>query len=117
MLLYFHPFFTNICISSSFSQSALVRFSRGMLQKFFQISLLRESISAAWASVTAPLAVLYILCSFLRTCEWGLTDGTQNILLMVLFKTTLLYTIRQEVRLTFFSNASKVNIFFTMTLY
>ena len=34
-----------------------------------------------------------------------------------LSKTTLLYTIRQEVRLTFFSNASKVNIFFTMTLY
>ena len=75
MPLYFHPFFTNICISSSFSQSALVRFSRGMLQNFFQISLLRESISAAWASVTVPLAVLYILCSFLRTCEWGLTDG------------------------------------------
>ena len=54
-------------MSSSFSQSALVRFSRGMLQKFFQISLLRESISAASASVTVPLAVLYILCSFLRT--------------------------------------------------
>lgn len=67
MPLYFHPFFTNICISSSFSQSALVRFSRGMLQKFFQISLFRESISAASASVTVPLAVLYILCSFLRT--------------------------------------------------
>lgn len=67
MPLYFHPFFTNIWMSSSFSQSALVRFSRGMLQKFFQISLLRESISAAWASVTVPLAVLYILCSFLRT--------------------------------------------------
>ena len=67
MSLYFHPFFTNICISSNFSQSALVRFSRGILQKFFQISLFRESISAAWASVTVPLAVLYILCSFLRT--------------------------------------------------
>lgn len=55
-------------MSSSFSQSALVRFSRGMLQKFFQISLLRESISAASASVTVPLAVLYIIFSFLRTC-------------------------------------------------
>ena len=68
MPLYFHPFFTNIWMSSSFSQSALVRFSRGMLQKFFQISLLRESISAASASVTVPLAVLYIIFSFLRTC-------------------------------------------------
>ncbi len=64
MLLYFRPFFTNIWMSSSFSQSALVRFSRGMLQKFFQISLLRESISAAWASVTVPLAVLYIHTPF-----------------------------------------------------
>ena len=101
MLLYFHPFFTNICISSSFFQSALVRFSRGMLQKFFQISLLRESISAAWVSVTVPLAVLYILCSFLRTSFIN-ADVFQR-----LFKTTLLCTIRQEVRLDFF-NAFKM---------
>ncbi|WP_297946713.1 hypothetical protein [uncultured Fibrobacter sp.] len=33
------------------------------------------ALSADLASVTTPLAVLYILCSFLRTCEWGLTDG------------------------------------------
>ena len=111
MPLYFHPFFTNIWMSSSFSQSALVRFSRGMLQKFFQISLLRESISAAWASVTVPLAVLYILCSFLRTSIIN-ADVFKR-----LSKATLLCTIRQEVRLIFFSNASKVNIFFTMTLY
>ena len=110
MPLYFHPFFTNICISSSFSQSALVRFSRGMLQKFFQISLLRESISAAWASVTAPLAVLYILCSFLRTSFIN-ADVFKR-----LSKTTLLCTICQEVKLNF-SNAPKVNNFFAVTLY
>lgn len=111
MPLYFHPFFTNICISSSFSQSALVRFSRGMLQKFFQISLLRESISAASASVTVPLAVLYILCSFLRTSFINAD---------VLSKTTQNYTFVQyssRGKIDFFSNASKVNIFFTMTLY
>lgn len=106
MPLYFHPFFTNICISSSFSQSALVRFSRGMFQKFFQISLLRESISAAWASVTVSLAVLYILCSFLRTSFIN-ADVFKR-----LSKTTLLYTIRQEVGLTFFQMRRK-SIFFS----
>ena len=92
-------------MSSSFSQSALVRFSRGMLQKFFQISLLRESISAAWASVTAPLAVLYILCSFLRTSFIN-ADVFKR-----LSKTTLLCTICQEVKLDFF-NAFKMQYFF-----
>lgn len=111
MPLYFHPFFTNICISSSFSQSALVRFSRGMLQKFFQISLLRESISAAWASVTMPLAVLYILCSFLRT-----SFINADVFKRLSKNYTFVHYLSRG-KIDFFSNASKVNIFFTMTLY
>ena len=110
MPLYFHPFFTNICISSSFSQSALVRFSRGMLQKFFQISLLRESISAASASVTVPLAVLYILCSFLRTSFIN-ADVFKR-----LSKTILLCTICQEVKLEFFKCAESRYFFRDVTL-
>ena len=83
-------------MSSSFSQSALVRFSRGMLQKFFQISLLSESISAASASVTVPLAVLYIIFSFLRTGFFQTQMFYQS-----LSKTILLCSICQGVRLCF----------------
>lgn len=57
----FQSFFTRICMSSSFSQSALVRFSRGISQKFFQIFSFKASISAACASVTTPVAVLYMV--------------------------------------------------------
>lgn len=97
-------------MSSSFSQSALVRFSRGMLQKFFQISLLRESISAAWASVTVPLAVVYILCSFLRTSFLNAD---------VLSKSTKNYTFEHYLSRGengFFSDALKVKFFFAEPL-